>query len=56
MIHFNDPFEMLSIMIGHNELTKVMDIFPQKNVTMVQVGDLDQITLNLCNFISHNSL
>ena len=41
-------------MIGYNRQKKVTDTFSQKNLTMRQMGNLDQIALNLCNFISHD--
>ena len=56
MIHPNDLFETLSIMIGHNRQAKVTDIFPQNNLTMWRMGSLDQIAVNVCNFISQDSL
>ena len=56
MTHSNDLFERLSIMAGHNSLAKVTDIFPQKNLTMGQICNLDQIALNVCNFISYDPL
>ena len=56
MIHSNDLFEMLSIMIGHNRWAQVTDIFPPKNLTMWQMGNLDEIATNVCNFISHDPL
>ena len=34
MIHTNDLFEILGIMIGHNRFAKVTNIFPKKNLTM----------------------
>ena len=46
MIHSNDIFEMLSIMIGHNRYAKVTDIFPKKNLTIGQMDRLNQIVIN----------
>ena len=51
MTYSNNLFEMLSSMIGHKRSTKSK--FP---MGQTPVGNLDQIALNLRNFISHDLL
>ena len=56
MIHSNDDFEILSIMIGHNwqMVAKSNRYFSRKKP---QYGiKLDQIALNKYNFIIHDPL
>ena len=55
MIYSNNLFEMLDSAIGHKGKQKVTVIF-QKKLLKWQMGNLNQIAPNLCNFISHDSL
>ena len=56
MIHSNGLFQLLSSMIGKQQINKNNCHFFPEDVLVVQVGNLDQIAPNLCNFIFHNPL
>ena len=56
MIQSNHLFEMLIIMIGHNRYAKVTGNFEKQHLIINQMGNLGQISLYLCNFISHGPL
>ena len=53
MIFFNNLFEMLSSMIQQKRQTKSYSRFSQEKLIMGQMGNLNKISPNLCNYISH---